>query len=119
MFGDLVRKRRRQINLSLRSFAQLAGMDPGNASRLERGLVAAPESAHVLCRLAKALGLRPGNPDYEELMDAAAAAKGRIPTDLLADEGLASRLPMLFKTLRRKALTGEELDDLIESIRRR
>ncbi len=117
-FGELVRTRRAQLRLSLRSFAERAEMDPGNASRLERGRMAAPEAIDVLNRLAKALELKPDSPAYEELMDAAAAAKGRIPQDLLADEDVAARLPILFRTLRSKPLSGEQLEKLIDSIRK-
>ncbi len=117
-FGKLIRDRRAQLRLSLRSFAEKAGMDPGNASRLERGRTAAPEAVEVLSRIATALELRPGSPPYQEFMDQAAAAKGRIPSDLLTDEEVASRLPILFRTLRSKPLSGEQLDELIESIRK-
>ena len=117
-FGDLIRARRARLRLSLRAFAERAGMDPGNASRMERGRVAAPEAEDVLSRLASALELKQGSPDYVDFMDAAAAAKGRIPQDLLTDEEVASRLPVLFRTLRSKPLSGEQLDKLIDSIRK-
>jgi len=80
--------------------------------------MAAPEADDVLNRLASALELKPGSPAYQEFMDAAAAAKGRIPRDLLNDEEVASRLPVLFRTLRSKPLSGEQLDKLIDSIRK-
>ncbi len=117
-FGEFIRMRRAALRLSLRSFAEKAGLDPGNASRLERGRVAAPESRELLNRIASALELRRGSSEYQELIDLAAAAKGRIPQDLLSDEEVAARLPVLFRTLRSKPLSGEQLDKLIDSIRR-
>lgn len=117
-FGELIRTRRAQLRLSLRSFAERAGMDPGNASRLERGRTAPPEAVDVLNRIAMALELERGSPAYQEFLDAAAAAKGRIPDDLLTDEEVASRLPILFRTLRSKPLSGEQLEKLIDSIRK-
>lgn len=117
-FGEFIRMRRAALRLSLRSFAERAGLDAGNASRLERGRVAAPESPELLNRIASALELRRGSSEYQQLMDLAAAAKGRIPQDLLSDEDVAARLPILFRTLRSKPLSGEQLDKLIDSIRR-
>ncbi|MGH9894186.1 MAG: helix-turn-helix domain-containing protein [bacterium] len=117
-FGEFIRLRRATLRLSLRSFAEKAELDPGNASRMERGRVAPPASADVLDRIASALELRRGSPEYQQLIDLAAAAKGRIPQDLLSDEEVASRLPILFRTLRSKPLSSEQLEKLIESIRR-
>jgi transcriptional regulator with XRE-family HTH domain len=117
-FGDYLRERRATLRLSLRTFAQNAGLDAGNLSRLERGRAEPPESQVVLDRIAEALALQPGTPDYQRLYDLAAAAKGRIPADLLTDEEVATRLPILFRTLRSKPLSGEQLEKLIDSIRR-
>ena len=116
-FGGFIKARRAGLRLSLRSFAERAGLDAGNASRLERGLAPAPASEEVLGRIASALDIREGTPEYHQLTDLAAAAKGRIPADLLTDEAVAARLPILFRTLRSKPLNGEQLEKLIDSIR--
>lgn len=105
------------MRLSLRRFAERADLDPGNASRLERGLAAPPETPEVLDRIALALELREGSPERHHLLDLAAAAKGRIPQDLLRDDQVAARLPLLFRTLRNKPLSAEQLEKLIDSIR--
>lgn len=117
-FGALIRMRRAALRLSLRAFAEKAGMDPGNASRLERGRMAPPEGPDVLARIASALEFKSRSPEYERLMDLAAAAKGRVPQDLLSDEEVVARLPILFRTLRSKPLSGEQLEKLIDSIRK-
>jgi transcriptional regulator with XRE-family HTH domain len=117
-FGELIKMRRAELRLSLRAFAERAGMDPGNASRLERGRMAPPEDPDVLDRIAAALEFKKGTPEHERLMDLAAAAKGRVPQDLLSDEEVAARLPILFRTLRSKPLSGEQLERLIDSIRK-
>jgi transcriptional regulator with XRE-family HTH domain len=117
-FGTLIRERRVVLRLSLRAFAEKAGMDPGNASRLERGRLAPPESTEVLDRIAGALEFKKKSRDYQHLFDVAAAAKGRVPADLLTDDQVAAKLPILFRTLRSKPLTGEQFEKLIESIRK-
>jgi transcriptional regulator with XRE-family HTH domain len=118
VFGDFVKERRTQLRLSLRAFAEAAGMDPGNASRIERGLVPPPESPEVLGRIAGALQLEEGSEEFETLTDFAAAAKGRLPADLLSDSEVAARLPILFRTLRSKPLSKEQFERLIETIRK-
>lgn len=117
-FGEFVRQRRAELRLSLRAFAEVAEMDPGNASRIERGQVPPPESTEILDRIAAALQLVPASPEHERLTDLAAAAKGRLPADLLSDAEVAARLPILFRTLRSKPLSNEQFDKLIESIRK-
>lgn len=117
-FGELVRERRTQLRLSLRAFAEKAGMDPGNASRIERGQAAPPEAADVLDRIATALQFKKKTREYERMFDVAAIAKGRVPQDLLSDEDVAARLPILFRTLRGKPLTKEQFEKLIDSIRK-
>jgi transcriptional regulator with XRE-family HTH domain len=117
-FGTLIRTRRTALRLSLRAFAEAAGMDPGNASRMERGQLAPPEALDVLHRIAAALKLKKKSREYEHLFDVAAAAKGRVPADLLSDSEVAAKLPILFRTLRSKSLTKEKLEKLIESIRK-
>ena len=117
-FGAFVRARRAALRLSLRAFAEKAGLDAGNVSRLERGRTAPPESEEILGRIAGALKLREGTPDYQQLIDLAAVAKGRVPADLLTDEEAAARLPVLFRTLRNKPLSGEQFEKLIDAIRK-
>ena len=117
-FGVFVKERRAALRISLRSFAEAAGLDPGNASRMERGLVPPPENAEVLDRIAAALQVAKRSADYRRLRDLAAAAKGHIPPDLLSDPEVAALLPILFRTLRSKPLDGAQLEKLIDSIRK-
>ena len=117
-FGAFVRERRAVLRLSLRRFAEAAGLDPGNASRMERGLVPPPEHAGVLDRVAAALQFPKRSAQYRWLRDLASAAKGRIPEDLLSDPEVAAQLPVLFRTLRSKPLDGEQLGKLIDAIRK-
>lgn len=116
-FGEFIRTRRTTLRLSLRKFAERADLDPGNASRLERGRAAPPESPDVLDRIASALDLSKASAERRHLFDLAAAAKGKIPQDLLSDEEVAARLPVLFRTLRNKPLSAEQLEKLIDAIR--
>lgn len=115
MFARLRRERRRQ---SLREFCATHNFDPGNVSKLERGRLAVPESQEVLERYAGALGLEPGSDEWTEFMDVAAAERGRIPPELLSDEEMVGKLPVLFRTLRGDRVSPEELEGLMDVIRR-
>jgi transcriptional regulator with XRE-family HTH domain len=103
---------------TLRAFCEAHGYDPGNISRLERGVFVPPESPEKLREYAKALALKEGSGEWVEFFDRAAAARGRFPADLQADEKLLGRLPVLFRTLRGRKVTPEKLDQLAELIRR-
>lgn len=116
-FGEAIKARRAELRLTLREFAKRSEMDPGNASRIERGRLAPPQAAEVLARIAYALELEEGSTERENLFDLAAAANGRVPADILSDEEAMARLPVLFRTIRNKSFDAEKLDKLIQSIR--
>jgi len=117
-FGCYFKELRTKRGWGLRSFCEKHGYDPGNISRLERGMFPPPESPQRLRQYAKALGLKAGSEEWLEFFDRAAASRGRLPADLQADEKLLARLPVLFRTLRGRKVTPEKLDQLVELIRR-
>ena len=117
-FGSYFKEMRTSKGWSLRRFCAAHGYDPGNISRLERGVFAPPESPQKLREYAKALALKEGSEQWIEFFDRAAAARGQLPADLQADEKLLRRLPVLFRTLRGRKVTPEKLDQLVQLIRR-
>lgn len=117
-FGAFFREMRARAGLSLREFCLTNGFDPGNVSKLERGLLPPPESREKLEGYVKALRLKKGSDDWYTFFDLAAAERGRIPGDVLSDEELVSKLPVLFRTLRGQRVDDEARDDLVERIRR-
>ena len=66
-FGDYFRQRRKALGLSLREFSRRNGFDPGNISKLERGILAPPRSPLLLESYAKALKLASGAVGREKL----------------------------------------------------
>lgn len=117
-FGEYLKSLRIKRGLTLRAFCEQFGFDPGNYSRLERGLLAPPQSHEKLEEYANALGLKHGGDDWLELFDRAAATRGELPGDLASDEKLIGKLPVLFRTLRGKPVSAEKLEELIKTIRR-
>lgn len=117
-FGAFFRACRVETGLTLRAFCLRHGFDPGNVSKMERGRLLPPESPDKLAIYAEALGIAEGTPKREEFFDRAAAEQGRIPPDLLSDDEVRGKLPVLFRTIRGQKLDGALLDDLVERIRR-
>ena len=117
VFGAFFKARRQAAGLTLREFCLQHKLDPGNLSRLERGMLPPPKDRARLEEYAGYLELKPGSDDWYQFFDLAAAAKGRLPEELLVDEALVARLPLLFRTLRGKRLTTKQLDDLLKKVR--
>jgi transcriptional regulator with XRE-family HTH domain len=115
-FGEWLRNCREKADLSLRAFALKAGIDPGNLSKYERGVLPAPQDPETLARIGKALRFGKGTSEMQELQDIAAASSGHIPPDLANDPQVVQRMPLLFRTARGK-LTRDELIALAEQLR--
>jgi hypothetical protein len=85
---------------------------------LERGRLPPPQG-ETLERYARALGFKKGSGEWYTLFDMAAAEAGKIPEDL-RDSALASKLPVLFRTLRDSAKDGgEDKDALLGELKRK
>jgi transcriptional regulator with XRE-family HTH domain len=117
-FGGFFKELRIKRRMTLRQFCQEYGFDPGNMSKLERGLLPPPHSDQKLTQYAKALGLKKGTADWYTLFDLAAAERGKVPSDMLQDDALVSKLPVLFRTLRGQKVSEKKLNELIEKIKR-
>jgi transcriptional regulator with XRE-family HTH domain len=116
-FGKLLKKLRMERGLTLREFCQTNGIDPGNYSRLERGLFPPPQKQELLAKYATALGLKRGSDEWLEFFDLAATSRGQIPSDLLSDDAVVEKLPVLFRTLRGSPVPVDKLDELVKKIR--
>lgn len=117
-FGDYFKQCRIASGLTLRAFCERHKLDPGNLSKLERGILPPPESDSKIEEYATMLGLKKGSSFWYEFFDLAAAERGRIPKDLLSDDDVLGKLPVLFRTLRGAKVSDRHLDQLIERIRR-
>lgn len=116
-FGEFFKAKRQALSLTLREFCLKHKFDPGNMSRMERGLLPPPQERQRLEEYAKYLELKSGGDDWYTFFDLAAAAKGRLPDELLEDKEVVAKLPLVFRTLRRKRLTEQQLSELVKTIR--
>ena len=117
-FGALFESLRQRSGLTLREFCKKAEADPGNISRLERGLMSPPKSRDILERYATVLGIVEGSDDWYRFFDLAAAQQGIVPHDLMEDGQLVRALPAFFRTLRGQKSTPDEMRKLAEKIRK-
>jgi transcriptional regulator with XRE-family HTH domain len=115
-FGEWLKAQRGRKRLALRVFARKAGLDPGNLSRYERGVVPPPQDEAVLQRIGRALGLKPGSVSWSEMVHLSAIGARRIPPDVADDPAVLKALPILFRTLKGKKLTEEDLIRLARRI---
>ncbi|MBI2457639.1 MAG: helix-turn-helix transcriptional regulator [candidate division NC10 bacterium] len=65
--------------MTLRQFCEGHGYDPGNISKLERGLLPPPESKEKLTEYAKALKIRRGSDAWYQFFDLARASPTPVP----------------------------------------
>ena len=117
-FGSHFKELRIRQKMTLRQFCDAHGYDPGNISKLERGLLPPPESDAKLTDYAKALKIRRGSDTWYQFFDLARASRGKLPPEILRKRDVVARLPLLFRTLRGQKVSDQKLNELIEMIRR-
>ena len=115
-FGVHIAAYRSRLRLTLRKFAEMANMDAGNLSRIERGKVSPPQEPEVLNRMAYALGLVPGTLYYQAFINAAHFSNGRLPPDILSDAEVMAKMPLFLCGLR-SPMTQEKMEKLMTIIR--
>lgn len=108
-FGEHLKSRRLELGLSLRAFCGLHNEDPSNWSKLERGLLRPPEDFERLLQIGEYLGYRRDSDEMAEFFELASISRGEIPRDILDDEALMARLPLVFRTLRETPSESELL----------
>ena len=116
-FGRLFKERRRCLGKTLREFCKEHGLDHGNISRLERGLLR-PPTGERLEEYLSYLGVERESDEWYKLRDAAYACAGEVPEEIMAEEDLVRQLPVVFRTLGRKRPTEEDLEKLIDLLRK-
>ncbi|MBI2471546.1 MAG: hypothetical protein HYV59_09940 [Planctomycetes bacterium] len=117
LFGEFSKARRIANRKTLRQFCIENGLDAGNISKLERGLLPPPQSKEKLEEYAGYLKIKKGSDDWYTFFDLAAAETGRIPEDIMAKAKIADKLPILFRTLRGQKVSEENLEKLIKMLK--
>ncbi len=118
MFGEFVKERRITQKLSLRQFCRALDEDPSNWSKIERGIISAPQDEGKLKKIAGILGIEKGTDDWNRLFDTARIDAGRIPDYLMSDKEILKSLPAFFRTVGSIKPKPDEIEKLIEIIRK-
>ena len=116
LFGEYFKRKRLGIGKTLRQFCLENGLDPGNISKIERGILRPPQSREKLAHYAECLGIIEGSDEWLEFFDLARTDAGRIPEDLLADRNIVAKLPLVFRTLKGQKLTEEQLEKFVREL---
>jgi len=118
MFGEFIKERRLAKGISLREFCKRMEIDASNWSKVERSLLAPPQDEEKLRKIARLLDIKIGSPLWKEMKDKSNIDAGIIPEDILSDEKVLNSLPIFFRTIRSEKPTLEDLDKLINMIRK-
>lgn len=105
-FGQFLKEKRLALDLSLREFARQVGVQPSNYCNVEAGVLP-PPPAETLEKLAKALGLKKGAPDYETFHDLAARGRDEIPADVEQIVKENELIPAMLRTVEYEQLSKE------------
>ena len=117
-FGNFFKQKRIERGLTLREFCRVNEMDPGNISKIERGLLSPPQTREILIRYAAALGIKEGTDDWLLFCDLAVTSAGKIPPDIVSNEEFMNALPVLFRTVRKEKLGEKDLEKLVKATKR-
>jgi transcriptional regulator with XRE-family HTH domain len=118
MFGEFIKERRIKKGIGLREFCKRLEIDASNWSKVERGLLAPPQDQEKLKKIAQVVDNKFRSPLCKEMKDKANIDAGIIPEDILSDEKVLNSLPIFFRTIRSEKPTPEDLDKLIDMIRK-
>jgi len=118
MFGEFIKERRIAKGISLREFCKRLEIDASNWSKVERGVLAPPQDEERLKDIARALDIKFRSALWKEMKDKANIDAGIIPEDILSDEKVLNSLPIFFRTIRSEKPTPEDLNKLINMIRK-
>ena len=118
MFGEFIKKLRFKQQLGLREFCLTKNHDPSNWSKVEREILPPPRDEETLSKWASDLGIEAGSEDWKKFFDFAALDAGMLPKYIVEDKELVEKLPVFFRTLEGKKPSPEDLDKLVQLLRK-
>ncbi len=118
MFGEYIKNKRLEKDLTLREFCRRLEEDASNWSKIERGVMSPPQDIGKLGKIAAILGIAEDSTEWDKFADMAKIGAGMIPDYIMSDKEIVDALPVFFRTIGSVKPTKEELDELIETIKR-
>lgn len=117
MFGEIFKEFRLKQGYTLRAYCRKFGRDPAYISRMERGKIAPPNDFKTLEAFALSLDLKENTEDWDNFFTIASISGGKIPIEIMSDERVLRKLPVLLRTAQGQKLSDEKLKELIELIK--
>ncbi|MBW2595179.1 MAG: helix-turn-helix domain-containing protein [Deltaproteobacteria bacterium] len=118
MFGEFIKERRIARGITLRKFCQKLDWDASNWSKVERGLLSPPQDEVKLRRIADLIGIKQGSDEWQTTKDLSRLGAQMLPEDIASNKRIVNALPLFFRTVRSDKPTAEELDRLIDLIKK-
>jgi len=117
-FGEFVKEKRLNQDLSLRKFCEKLNYDPSNWSKIERGLLQAPNDFDLLTDICSILNLEKGSEDWYDFFDLAAISQKQIPHYIINDPKILEMLPAFYRAAASSELSDEKMAKLIELLKK-
>ena len=117
-FGEFIRSRRLKLELSARAIAEEAGMQASNLCNLEHGLLNPPQDAVKLKRLAGALKLEIGVPEFIQFLDLAARTTTSVPLDIAELITADDAIPLMLRSLGNRKLSKADVARIVSLVRK-
>lgn len=114
IFGEYLKQLRLSRKLTLRLFCEANGFDPGNYSKIERGVLQPPKDEQKLDVYRRAFNLHPKSEEWRDLQNLASISRGEIPYRVLINHIAVANLPALFRTLENSCISPENFDKVID-----
>jgi transcriptional regulator with XRE-family HTH domain len=118
MFGEYVKNKRMEKDLTLREFCRRLEEDASNWSKIERSVMGPPLDTVKLKKIAAVLEIPEGSEEWDRFFDMARIGAGIIPDYIMSEKEIVDALPVFFRTIGSVKPTKEELEEFIETIKR-
>jgi len=119
VFGEFIKSLRIERDIGLREFCRRLSIDASNWSKVERGVLAPPQDGEKLKRIADLIDIKQGSDEWQTMKDLSRLGAQMLPEDIASDRRIVNdALPLFFRTVRSDKPTAEELDRLIELIKK-
>jgi len=117
MFGNFIKEKRLNANLTLREFCRQLGEDASNWSKIERGKLLPPRDKEKLKKISIILCIKENSNDWSTLIDLAFIDTGKIPDYIMSDKEVIKVLPIFFRTICSVKPSSDELKELVQRIK--
>ena len=114
-FGKYITELRISRGITLREFCRRNGLDPSNWSKIERSVAPPPRSKKTIESILDSMDIEKGTEDYNDALDLGLLES--IPEDFIEEKNILKELPVLFRTVRGKKPSSEDLKRLIEFLK--